>query len=303
MVQHSKEFALDQHEFEQFVDGCRRIDDPVERQEALYIAFVGGRLGLRAGELLHLDHEWIDWRNRMIDIPEYDPCTGGEDGGVCGYCRQQARAEAERSELSLSEARLEVIQNNLVGRLSGIPGHVRRQLSTAHIVSIDADLGGEAITKQIEGILDACDGVDDTQAFRGALDEMAAEYQAEHRKSVDDVLEQKWGPKTENSVRSVPFDWCPRAEMELERFLDLHDGWPHSMTAIRRRVNKALRLAHGLEESTTKPHGLRATAASELAARNVSAMTLMQMFGWAQISTAQAYLEASPERSRKQLYR
>ena len=104
-------------------------------------------------------------------------------------------------------------------------------------------------------------------------------------------------------MRSVPFDWCPRAEMELERFLDLHDGWPHSMTAIRRRVNKSLRLAHGLSEETTKPHGLRATAASELAARGVTVMTLKNFFGWQQISTAQSYIESSSERARKDLYR
>lgn len=97
-------------------------------------------------------------------------------------------------------------------------------------------------------------------------------------------------------------DWCPRAEITVERFLDIYDEWPHSMSALRRRVNKPLRLTEGLDENTTKPHGLRATAASELSARNVSAPTLKQFFGWNQLSTAQSYIDSNPERSRKQLY-
>lgn len=303
MVQHAKEFALDRHSFERYIDGCRQIEDPIQRQESLFIAFVGGRLGLRAGEMLHLREGWIDWRNRMIDIPAFDPCKRGEDGGPCGYCKAQARQTAERTELSLSEARLEVIQKKLLGQLESIPGHVRRQLSTAHIVSIDGDLDQEAIDAQVNGILESCEHVDDAEVFQEALDELAVDYQAEHCRTVEDVLDRQWNPKTENANRSVPFDWCPRAEIALERFLDLYDGWPYSMSALRRRVNKPLRLAHDLDESDCKPHGLRATAATELAARGVPAVTLKQIFGWSQIATAQSYVETSPERSRKQLYR
>lgn len=303
MVQHSREFALDQHEFERYIDGCRRVEDPIQRQECLFIAFVGGRLGLRAGEMLHFREDWIDWRNRMVDIPAFDPCTRGEDGGPCGYCRAQARQTADRSELTLAEARLEVIQNQLLGQLQSIPGHVRRQLSTAHIVSIDGDLDKQAIDDQLRGILSHCDSIESADEFMNALDEMAADYQSENQRTVQQVLDRQWNPKTENANRSVPFDWCPRAEITIERFMDLYDAWPYSMSALRRRVNKPLRLAHGLTEEDCKPHGLRATAATELAARGVPATTLKQVFGWSQISTAQHYVETSPERSRKQLYR
>ena len=209
MVQHSKEFALDAHEFERYIEGCRRIDDKIQRVEALFVGFIAGRLGLRAGEILHLSESWIDWRNRMIDIPAYDPCTRGDDGGPCGYCRAQARQTADRSELSLQEARLEVIQQKLLGQLRSIPGHVRRQLSTAHIVAIDSDLDEDAIEKQLYGILSSCESVDDADAFVDALDELARDYQAENQRTVEQVLDRQWNPKTENANRSVPFDWCP----------------------------------------------------------------------------------------------
>lgn len=303
MVQHSKAFALDQHEFERYLDGCRRIGDPIQRQEAIFIAFIAGRLGLRAGEILHFRQAWIDWRNRMIDVPGYDACTRGEDGGPCGYCRAQARQTADRSSLTLTEARLEVIQNKLLGQLQSIPGFVRQQLSTTHIVAIDGDLDEDAIREQLSGILAACDSVEDSDAFLEALDSMAREYRDEEQQTVDDILEEQWGPKTENSVRSVPFDWSPRSEIALERFTDLYDQWPHSMSALRRRVNKPLELAEGLSTDDCKPHGLRATAATELAARGVTAPTLKNMFGWSQLSTAQSYISGSPERSRKDLYR
>jgi integrase len=64
-----------------------------------------GRLGLRRGELAHLNEEWIDWRRDMITIPSHHRCDYGKGGAVCGYCSQLARDRAARAEeLSVEEA-------------------------------------------------------------------------------------------------------------------------------------------------------------------------------------------------------
>ena len=57
-----------------------------------------GELGLRAGEVVHLKENWIDWVQNEIHIPEFDRCDFGEDGGPCGYCKKQARQRAKKND-------------------------------------------------------------------------------------------------------------------------------------------------------------------------------------------------------------
>lgn len=60
------------------------------------ICLLGGRLGLRAGEISHLQIDWIDWNCNLLQIPKHEPCE-------CGYCKRQARHEAAHND-ELSEA-------------------------------------------------------------------------------------------------------------------------------------------------------------------------------------------------------
>lgn len=87
-VTHSKEDALDEREFEQFWEGSQRMDDYFG-MEARLIAMLAGRLGLRAGEIAHLKEDWINWRDKRIEVPAHQTCEKGKDGGMCGNCRQQ----------------------------------------------------------------------------------------------------------------------------------------------------------------------------------------------------------------------
>jgi len=67
-VRHSKEDALGQREFQLLLEGAQKMRD-YYGQQARFIILVGGRLGLRKGEIAHMSEEWIDWRRSMIDIP------------------------------------------------------------------------------------------------------------------------------------------------------------------------------------------------------------------------------------------
>ena len=84
-----REFALDDREFELFVEGARRIGDDRRRVEGLFVAFVGGRLGLRPGEPCHMQESWIDWRRRYISIPYHEPYKKGKDGGSVATVRSR----------------------------------------------------------------------------------------------------------------------------------------------------------------------------------------------------------------------
>lgn len=75
-----------------------RMDRGYWALESRLILFCAGRLGMRSGEICHLEEDWIDWRNNMIEIPRHESCTKGEDGDICGTCRQAALQMCEHNE-------------------------------------------------------------------------------------------------------------------------------------------------------------------------------------------------------------
>lgn len=96
-VRHSKEDALSDRDFELLMEGARELShsDYYYSPDPEFSIYVMGRLGLRRGELSHLQESWIDWRNEMIEIPAHEACGNGESGGICGYCHQLAEQRVE----------------------------------------------------------------------------------------------------------------------------------------------------------------------------------------------------------------
>lgn len=80
---HSHEDVLNDREFEQLLEAYRELPAPRGFQ-ARFICLLGGRLGLRAGEISHFQTDWVDWNRKLIRIPKHEPCA-------CGYCQRQAR--------------------------------------------------------------------------------------------------------------------------------------------------------------------------------------------------------------------
>jgi integrase len=126
----------------------------------------------------------------------------------------------------------------------------------------------------------------------------------EQAAEVNDIAVEKiegnwWRPKTEAAVRGVPFDWCPRAELALERFAEEFDHFKRSSTAISRRIKTAAKYASGLEADDVYPHCLRATAATYQVSRGLGAHALTSMLGWSNLATAQVYISNSDENTRR----
>jgi len=115
----------------------------------------------------------------------------------------------------------------------------------------------------------------------------------------DEVASNWWRPKTEAAVRGVPFDWSPRAEVEIERFFDEFDRFERSHTAIARRVKRAAENAPKLDPEDVYPHCLRASAATHLASKGLSPHALCSMFGWTSISTSQVYIARSDSNTQR----
>lgn len=106
-VRHSKADALDEREFQLLLEGASDLK-PLNDLEARFIILIGGRLGLRRGEISHIKDEWIDWRRNMISIPRYDECHRGRDYDRCSSCRQHAQARADHNEELNYEGALEL---------------------------------------------------------------------------------------------------------------------------------------------------------------------------------------------------
>lgn len=101
---HSREDALSDREFETLVEASYDMK-PSQALEARAALFVCGKLGLRGGELAHLDESWIDWSEKTIEIPEFHACEKGvNDGEICGYCRRRAVEELKTNNLTVQEA-------------------------------------------------------------------------------------------------------------------------------------------------------------------------------------------------------
>lgn len=296
MTTHSKERALNDREFELLVEGARRLDD-YEAEQARFATLVAGRLGLRAGEIVHMQEDWIDWRNRRICIPSTEPCEKGKDGGICGYCEQAAKQSVRYNALTAPEARLDLLQGD--EEVQGFDPDTRRQLIVAHRRHLDGDIDSDSLDDQVHTILEA------SQRDEWGIYE-SLEGEAEHRVSerdltIEEARSRMWRPKTDAANREVPFDWRARVEICVEQFFDKYSEWPVSRTGINRRVNGALENADELEKDSTHLHGLRATAATHLAARGMATLSLQAYLGWQQASTARAYVRASPANTQREL--
>lgn len=95
------EKAPTRQEYEQILAGVQENLDGEMRLQTRFVLVAIGELGLRAGEVAHITrggpHDWIDFQNGEIVIPEWSPCD-------CGYCKQQAKQETESNDITIEES-------------------------------------------------------------------------------------------------------------------------------------------------------------------------------------------------------
>jgi integrase len=108
---------------------------------------------------------------------------------------------------------------------------------------------------------------------------------------------QMWSPKTKNASRDIPYgEASKRAAFAIEEYFQHYDQFEASRNVVNRRVERVANQCDEIDADDVYPHALRSTAASYYADRGLSARDLKSLFGWAQFSTALAYIEESPAR-------
>lgn len=187
-VRHSKEDALPEMEFEKLLEGARELADSPYYYDAdpEFTIYVLGRLGLRRGELAHLEEDWIDWRQKMIKIPEHETCTKarGEDE-VCGYCRQLAEQRVEYADdLSLEEAEswMWVPKTEAAARDIYFGFDPRAELYIERYFDSDEytayEAGSNAVNRRVKKAAEKADGIDPEHLSPHKLRATAATYHA-----------------------------------------------------------------------------------------------------------------------------
>lgn len=59
-------------------------------------------LGLRSSALAHMTDEWVDYQRQRVEVPPFQPCTAGRDGGPCSECVK--RLELIRTDLDAMDS-------------------------------------------------------------------------------------------------------------------------------------------------------------------------------------------------------
>jgi len=105
MARHVHEDALDDREFEELLNGAKLLPSPWNL-EAMFVVLVTGRLGLRIGEVAHARRSWMSSDKGLLSVPSVEPCSKGQNGGLCGYCRRQTKRIADRDDVKDGVAEL-----------------------------------------------------------------------------------------------------------------------------------------------------------------------------------------------------
>jgi len=182
-VTHSKDDALTDREFELLLEGASRMDDYYGDQATVAILILG-RLGLRRGELAHMQADWLDRRQEMLTIPYHEPCDGARDGdGPCGACVQLAQQRAEYNEdLSLDQALAETwkAKTGAAARdvYYGFSPRVRIHLERFFDEREEWCWAPQSINRRVERAAEHADGLDAEDVRPHALRATAATHHA-----------------------------------------------------------------------------------------------------------------------------
>lgn len=297
MPSHSKENALSEKSFERMMMSIEQIEDKWYRNCTRFVVTLAGRLGMRAGEIAHITKDWVDFKNGMIIIPQFQNCTKSRDGCSCGYCKSLAKSVVEHGTPTIEEAKLSLLSEGLLVET----GYAYQQLKSHYKSYCSGYIGKSELKDKINDVYSIMDkqGIDASQK-RNKLQSRAEKYVEKHDVNFDEALDKYWMPKTEASARKIPFDFSTKNEIIIEDFFNMVDRYPNSRTTINTRVNDALEVT-GFDKDKTNPHGLRATAASFHAGRGLSTLSLQSMFGWKQIETAMKYISKSGINTQREL--
>lgn len=155
-------------------EAAQRLPNEYFALQCMFVLLFAGRLGLRRSEIAHLNESWIDWDEKMVNIPRHKPCD-------CGNCRQYARQKVEYNEHITYE---EAIDHRWHPKTESGIREVPFGFSARIEVVLDRFFDkydeyphcGTSVTRRVNRALDNCDEID--EIYPHALRATAATYHA-----------------------------------------------------------------------------------------------------------------------------
>lgn len=174
MTRHSREDAITDGEFDELLEATDDLREPFA-SECELVLVAAGRLGLRAGEIAHLDESWINWRKSHIQIPRHDGCD-------CGYCETRARKAVEcHDDLEFEEAMAQRWKPKTENSARAIPFDfepmVEETLESYFFFADDFPRSRSAVNRRLDRVLEAA-GYPTDHTYPHALRAYAAGYHA-----------------------------------------------------------------------------------------------------------------------------
>jgi integrase/recombinase XerD len=74
------------------------LQEPTASRDRLFIYGLG-YLGMRASAIAHMTRDWIDFQDRQVVVPAFQPCSAGRGDTPCSECKKRLellRADPER---------------------------------------------------------------------------------------------------------------------------------------------------------------------------------------------------------------
>jgi len=177
----ASESALSQDEFERLLEGARSLE-PLYDLQAEFVILLSGRLGMRRGEITHLEKDWVDQENERIHVPQHEPCKMGKDGGLCGLCRNAAKQMADINDVPFEEVAGLYWKAKTSEAERDIPYGWSDQCKNIINEFFDEFDGyyasASSITRRVEDSLEAAEGLDSDDTTPHGLRATAASYHA-----------------------------------------------------------------------------------------------------------------------------
>lgn len=181
-VRNAADDALCDRAYQQLIEATYELTDYYAVESRLVVLALG-RLGMRVGELIHIQESWIDWRNRMIEIPAHEPCEKGKDGGPCGYCLQLAAQKAAYNEdMSEDRAIAERWEPKTDAAARAIPFDFHPQTELVIEEYFDRfelfQTSKSGVNRRLDRVCEHVDDVDSDEIYPHCLRATAASYHA-----------------------------------------------------------------------------------------------------------------------------
>lgn len=167
--------ALGAREFQELLEAVNEM--PEDKQlETRFLLLTMGRLGIRPGEITHIEEEWVDWRNDMIEIPHHEPCS-------CGYCNEQYRQKKEHSSEEITEDLSEMYWSPKSQKaVRAVPFDFSPRITIAVERFFERwdrfEWSRKTVNRRVTEVAGIADGIDPESVYPHALRATAASYHA-----------------------------------------------------------------------------------------------------------------------------